>query len=133
MDAPLVLTTRIDPNEIDKEAHNIDLLTAYPLALYDAAERFAHPKEIEPLIDTVSKRIGSVLQYEGFSFTHETTDVAQGPLASAYGEGSMAEKIDKQLELALRIQAVDPNDDVARIGVHRIHSELIGDLNVLAK
>ena len=24
MDAPLVLTTRLDPNEIDKEAHNID-------------------------------------------------------------------------------------------------------------
>src|SRR5207245_9898985 len=28
-------------------------------------------------------------------------------LASAYGEGSMAEKIDKQLELALRIRAVE--------------------------
>ncbi|TLZ70362.1 MAG: DNA polymerase II large subunit, partial [Methanobacteriota archaeon] len=132
MDAPLVLTTRIDPNEIDKEAHNIDLLTAYPLALYDAAERFAHPKEIEPLIDTVSKRIGSVLQYEGFSYTHETSDVAQGPLASAYGEGSMAEKIDKQLELALRIRAVDPNDVVARIVVHHFLPDLIGNLKAFS-
>src|SRR3989475_1881915 len=132
MDAPLVLTTRIDPNEIDKEAHNIDLLTAYPLGLYDAAERFAHPKEIEPLIDTVSKRIGSVLQYEGFSYTHETSDVAQGPLASAYGEGSMAEKIDKQLELALRIRAVDPNDVVARIVVHHFLPDLIGNLKAFS-
>ncbi|MDR2698837.1 MAG: DNA polymerase II large subunit, partial [Candidatus Methanoplasma sp.] len=31
MDAPLVLTTRLDPNEIDKEAHNIDCLRRYPL------------------------------------------------------------------------------------------------------
>jgi DNA polymerase II large subunit len=132
MDAPLVLATRIDPNEIDKEAHNLDVLTAYPLGLYDAAERFAHPKEIEPQIDTVSKRIGSVLQYEGFGYTHETSDVAQGPLASAYGEGSMAEKIDKQLELALRIRAVDPNDVVARIVVHHFLPDLIGNLKAFS-
>src|SRR5881296_1393237 len=128
MDAPLVLTTRIDPNEIDKEAHNLDVMPVYPTSLYEAAERFAHPKEIEPQIDTVSKRIGSVLQYEGFVYTDETTDVAQGPLASAYGEGSMAEKIDKQLELALRIRAVDPNDVVARIVVHHFLPDLIGNL-----
>src|SRR5437879_5088732 len=132
MDAPLVLTSRIDPNEIDKEAHNLDVMSAYPTSLYEAAERFAHPKEIEPQIDTVSKRIGSVLQYEGFAFTHETTDVAQGPLASAYGEGSMAEKIDKQLELALRIRAVDPNDVVARIVVHHFLPDLIGNLKAFS-
>jgi len=132
MDAPLVLTSRIDPNEIDKEAHNLDVMSAYPTSLYEAAERFAHPKEIEPQIDTVGKRIGSVLQYEGFAFTHETTDVAQGPLASAYGEGSMAEKIDKQLDLALRIRAVDPNDVVARIVVHHFLPDLIGNLKAFS-
>lgn len=132
MDAPLVLTTRIDPNEIDKEAHNLDVLSSYPVALYDAAERFAHPREIEPLIDTVSKRIGSVLQYEGFGYTHETSDIAQGPLASAYGEGSMAEKIDRQLDLALRIRAVDPNDVVARIVVHHFLPDLIGNLKAFS-
>ena len=132
MDAPLVLSTRIDPNEIDKEAHNLDVPSAYPISLYEAAERFAHPKEIEAQIDTVGKRIGSVLQYEGFAFTHGTENVAQGPLASAYGEGSMAEKIDKQLELALRIRAVDPNDVVARIVVHHFLPDLIGNLKAFS-
>ena len=132
MDAPLVLTTRIDPNEIDKEAHNLDLPTTYPVALYQAAERFAHPKEVEPLIDTVSKRIGTVLQYEGFAYTHETTNVSEGPLASAYGEGNMAEKIDKQLDLALKIRAVDPNDVVARIVVHHFLPDLIGNLKAFS-
>jgi len=132
MDAPLVLTTRIDPNEIDKEAHNLDLPAGYPLELFEAAERFAHPKEVEAQIDTVGKRIGSVLQYEGFAYTHETSGVAQGPLASAYGEGSMAEKIDKQLDLALRIRAVDPNDVVARIVVHHFLPDLIGNLKAFS-
>ena len=132
MDAPLVLSTRIDPNEIDKEAHNLDVPSAYPTSLYEAAERFAHPKEVEAQIDTVGKRIGSVLQYEGFAFTHGTQNVAAGPLASAYGEGSMAEKIDKQLELALRIRAVDPNDVVARIVVHHFLPDLIGNLKAFS-
>lgn len=132
MDAPLVLTMRIDPNEIDKEAHNLDLMPLYPVALYQAAERFAHPKEVEPQIDTVSKRIGTVLQYEGFAYTHETTNIAAGPLASAYGEGSMVEKIDAQLELALKIRAVDPNDVVARIVVHHFLPDLIGNLKAFS-
>jgi len=132
MDAPLVLSTRIDPNEIDKEAHNLDVPAVYPLSLYEAAERFAHPKEIEAQIDTVGKRIGSVLQYEGFAYTHATESVAQGPLASAYGEGSMEEKIDRQLELALRIRAVDPNDVVARIVVHHFLPDLIGNLKAFS-
>ncbi len=132
MDAPLVLTTRIDPNEIDKEAHNLDLMALYPVSLYEAALRFAHPKEVEPQVDTVSKRIGSVLQYEGFAYTHETTDVSAGPLASAYGEGSMVEKIDAQLDLALKIRAVDPNDVVARIVVHHFLPDLIGNLKAFS-
>ena len=132
MDAPLVLTTRIDPNEIDKEAHNLDLMPAYPLALYEAAERFAPPKELEGLVDTVSKRIGTLLQYEGFAYTHETSNVAAGPLESAYGEGSMAEKIEAQLELALKIRAVDPNDVVARIVVHHFLPDLIGNLKAFS-
>ena len=132
MDAPLVLTTRIDPNEIDKEAHNLDLMPLYPLALYEAAERFAPPKELEGLVDTVSKRIGTLLQYEGFAYTHETSDVSAGPLESAYGEGSMAEKIEAQLELALKIRAVDPNDVVARIVVHHFLPDLIGNLKAFS-
>ncbi|OGS47140.1 MAG: DNA polymerase II large subunit [Euryarchaeota archaeon RBG_16_67_27] len=132
MDAPLVLTLQIDPNEIDKEAHNLDLSPVYPLALYEGAERFAHPKEVEPLVDTVGRRIGSVLQYEGFGYTTETTDVAAGPLESAYVEGSMIEKMDKQLELALKIRAVDANDVVSRIVVHHFLPDLIGNLKAFS-
>jgi DNA polymerase II large subunit len=33
MDAPLVLTSSIDPAEIDKESHNLDVMSSYPLDL----------------------------------------------------------------------------------------------------
>src|SRR5207247_9622952 len=50
MDAPLVLTTRIDPNEIDNEAHNLDVMPAYPTSPYEAAERVGPPRGIAPHI-----------------------------------------------------------------------------------
>ena len=59
MDAPLVLTTRLDPNEIDKEAHNVDCLREYPLELYEAAMAMKEPKEIEKKMDLIAGRIGT--------------------------------------------------------------------------
>ena len=128
MDAPLVLTTRIDPNEIDKEAHNLDLNARYPLEFYRATERFAHPREVESVMDLASRRIGTVLQYEGFGSTHSVESIEAGPLMSAYVKGSMEEKMEAQLALALKIRAVDTNDVVARIVVHHFLPDLIGNL-----
>ncbi len=59
MDKPLVLTTRLDPTEVDKEAHNVDVGAHYPLELYRAALERKNPKEVEGLIDLVGKRLGS--------------------------------------------------------------------------
>lgn len=49
MDAPLVLTTRIDPKEVDKEAHNIDLLARYPLEFYRATQEIKTPPRLKAL------------------------------------------------------------------------------------
>ena len=38
MDIPRVLSTRIDPTEIDSEAHNIELNTEYSSEFYERAE-----------------------------------------------------------------------------------------------
>jgi len=132
MDAPLVLSTRIDPAEIDKEAHNLDVAWSYPLSLYRAAERFAHPREVEAAIDTIGKRVGSVLQYEGFGYTAPTSGIAAAPLVSAYVEGSMVEKLDSVLGLAMRIRAVEASDVVARVLVHHFLPDLIGNLKAFS-
>ncbi len=134
MDAPLVLTSRIDPNEVDKEAHNIDVLFQYPLEFYEATLKYTNPKDIVKLMDTVSGRLGKPEQYEGFGFTHDTTDIAAGPRNSAYKTlGTMIEKMEAQLALACRIKAVDPQDVAERVIESHFLPDLIGNLRSFSK
>jgi DNA polymerase II large subunit len=129
MDAPLVLTTRLDPNEIDKEAHNIDVSSAYPLEFYKAAQRFAHPKEVEPTMDLVAGRIGTVLQYEGLGFTHSVSRISEGPVSSAYTAlDSMNDKLEAQIALGVKIRAVDVSDVVHRIITRHLLPDAQGSL-----
>lgn len=128
MDAPLVLSTRIDPQEIDREVHNMEVCGAYPLEFFEAAEQGRHPREVEDLVDTVAKRVGSVLQFEGFGFTHEVERLDEAPLHTTYTEGGMLAKIEGQLALANRIRAVEAEDVVARIVNHHFLPDLIGNL-----
>jgi DNA polymerase II large subunit len=129
MDAPLVLTTRINPDEIDKEAHNLDVLSSYPLEFYEATLRYAHPKEVEPVMDLVAGRIGEENQYEGFGFTHDTRDMGEGPPQSAYKTlETMMDKMEGQLALADKIRAVDTDDVVARVINNHFLPDMIGNL-----
>ena len=129
MDAPLVLTTRLDPNEIDKEAHNIDVGWEYPMEFYNACLEYKHPKDIEEHMDSVSRRIGSALQYEGFGYTHDTSDISEGPAESAYKTlETMIDKMNAQLELARKIRAVDARDVVSRVITRHFLPDMIGNL-----
>lgn len=129
MDAPLVLTTRLDPNEVDKEAHNVDCLSQYPLELYQAAAEFKHPREIEKIMDMVGGRIGSLMQYEGLGFTHDTEDISAGPKRSAYTTlDSMMDKTDAQFELGRKIRAVDVRDVVTRVINKHFLPDMAGNL-----
>lgn len=134
MDLPLVLSTRLDPNEVDKETHNVDTLSRYPLSFFEATTRHAHAKEVAKTMGLVEKRIGTPAQYEGFGFTHDTADINAGPAASAYKTlGSMMEKMTAQMELARKIRAVDEADVGARvIGTHFL-PDLMGNLKAFSK
>jgi DNA polymerase II large subunit len=134
MDAPLVLTTRLDPSEVDKEAQNMDCSWVYPLEFYEATQRCPSPKEVEKLIDSVGKRIGSEGQYEGLGFTHDTTDIGDGPAISSYKTlGTMMEKMESQLRLAERLRAVDEADVAARVIEGHFLRDLQGNLKKFSK
>ncbi len=128
MDAPLVLSTRIDPREIDKEAQNMEVCPSLPLEFFRAAQRFAHPREVEGMLDTVRKRIGTLLQFEGFAFTHPVGSITEAPLRSSYKEGNMIAKMEGQLALARKIRAVNEEDVVSRIINFHFLPDLIGNL-----
>ena len=133
MDAPLVLATRLDPNEIDKEAHNVDVLWEYPLIFYQATMAMKSPKEVQESMDLVGGRIKSLLQYEGFGFTHDTHDIAEGPIFSAYKTlGSMMNKLQAQFVLAKEIRAIDKMDVAHRIVTKHFMPDLIGNLGAFS-
>ncbi len=117
MDAPLVLTTILNPSEVDDMVLGLDIAWHYPLEFYEATLKFKNPSEIE--IEQVKHRLGKENQYEHYGYTHETDDFNKGNLISAYKVlPTMLEKLDKEMELAKKIRAVDEND-VARLVIEK--------------
>ncbi|RDI71791.1 DNA polymerase II large subunit [Halopelagius longus] len=134
MDAPLVMSSRIDPSEIDDEAHNMDIVRRYPLDFYEATLEMADPGEVEDLIQLGEDTLGTDDEYRGFDHTHDTTDIALGPDLSAYKTlGSMMEKMDAQLELSRKLRAVDETDVAERVIEYHFLPDLIGNLRAFAR
>lgn len=134
MDLPLVLSLRLDPREIDKEAHNVDTLSRYPLALYEAAALHRPAKEVAKVMGLVEARLGTPAQYEGFGFTHDTPSIQDAPKESSYKTlGSMEQKLEKQLEIAARIRAVDAGDVAGRVLATHLLPDILGNLKAFAK
>ncbi|WP_297508386.1 DNA-directed DNA polymerase II large subunit [Thermococcus sp.] len=124
MDAPLVVTTRLDPREVDSEVHNMDVVRYYPIEFYEATYELKSPKEVKA-IERVEDRLGKPEMYEGIKFTHDTDDIGLGPKMSLYKQlGDMVEKVERQLALAERIRAVDEHHVAETI----LNSHLIPDL-----
>ncbi len=130
MDAPLVLTTRINPDEIDEEAHNVDTLWRYPLEFYERTMEYADPKDIASIMETVKDRLDTEGQYEKFGYTHDTSDISMGPVESKYTRlGKMTEKMEAQIRVAQMIRAVDADDVVSRVIQDHFIPDMLGNLN----
>jgi len=134
MDLPLILTTRLDPSEVDKEAHNVDCLARYPLDFYEATTRHEHPKNWEDKLDVVGNRLKSPLQYEQFGFTHDTNDISAGPVISRYKTlNTMMDKMNAQLNLAAKIRAVDEADVAYKVIERHFLPDILGNLKAFSK
>ena len=106
MDIPRVLSTRIDPLEIDSEAHNVELNSNYPLEFYEESENKAISGSVSKFLDMVSNRLESPKQYEDYNFTHSSSSINMGPVESKYVTlDTMADKALASLELASRTRA----------------------------
>ncbi|QCC51005.1 DNA polymerase II large subunit [Halapricum salinum] len=134
MDAPLVMSSRIDPNEIDDEAHNVDIMREYPLEFYEATREMADPEDVEDVMTIAEETLGTDQEYTGFDHTHDTSDIALGPDLSAYKTlGSMEDKMDAQLALARKLRAVDETDVAERIIEYHFLPDLIGNLRAFSR
>jgi len=128
MDAPLVLTVRLNPDEVDKEAMNLDTLGSYPLEFYEATERHEAPSKIEKIMKPMKVLMEETGTYRNCSFNFDTTSFNDGTLVSAYKTiGSMEDKIEKQLDLARVIRAVDADDVAARVLTAHFLPDIFGN------
>ncbi len=105
MDAPLVVTTVLDPNEIDDEAHKMEIVDSYPLEFYEKTWQNVDPSDVNiPIVNSILDKN----PYSGIKFTHDSSDVTGSVLESRYVTlKTMKEKVDAQLKVAERIRAIE--------------------------
>ncbi|MBI4152437.1 DNA polymerase II large subunit [Candidatus Woesearchaeota archaeon] len=124
MDSPLVLTAFLNPSEVDDQVHGIDTVWRYPLEFYEAASEMKSPWEVkfgpeQKKIEQINDRLGTPYQYEGYGFTHPTSNFNKGVQCSAYKIlPSMEEKLMGQMDIAQKIRAVNM-DDVAKLVIQK--------------
>ena len=134
MDAPLVLTTILDPKEVDGEVHNMDVVWEYPLEFYERSLEMPSPKDVRDLIETVEDRLGTPAQYEGFGYTHETSRIDKGPFVCTYKTlDTMLEKTEAQLAVARKIRAADERDVAEKVIQSHFIPDLIGNLRAFSR
>lgn len=131
MDAPLVLTAIVDPREVDREVHNMDVSSEYPLEFYEATMKFADPKVVS--IEKVGDRLQTDYRFCCLKFTHDT-DIGLGVRESSYKSlKTMQDKVKAQMSLAEKIRAVDEHDVAERVLTSHFLPDIIGNLRAFSR
>ena len=125
MDAPLVLTTRLNPSEIDKEALNVDCAWSYSREFYESTLGQPHPKEVRGLVDIVENRLGMIGEIRGYGWTHDSGPLDAGPKNSSYKTlVTMKDKLEGQLGLGRLLRPVAAE----RVAKQVIESHFLPDM-----
>ena len=117
-DAPLVLNAKIDAGEVDDQILDFEVVTEYPLELYELAEQKKHSSEVKVYCVKDLLKEGKD-PFVGLGFTHNTDDFNEGVHCSSYKTlGLMQEKVEHQMGLVEKLRAVDTSD-TARLIIER--------------
>ena len=129
MDAPLYVIPCLNPSEVDSEARNVDVMRGYPPEFYRISHEGASPSDYGALVDTIGRRLGTEAQFQGFSYTHETSDINQGSHLGAYNTlKTMLDKLEKQLELSESVRAVDADVVAQKVLTSHFMKDIFGNL-----
>ncbi|VVC00390.1 DNA polymerase II large subunit [uncultured archaeon] len=132
MDAPLVFTVSINPQEIDDEVYEVETCREYPVELYLKSLSYAEPDSVQ--VPIIKRKIGKPGQYTGFGFTHQTSQFDAGPKESTYVSlKSMEEKMNAQAAVQGRIRAIDQKDALERVMVSHFMPDIIGNTRAFSR
>ncbi|MGB9959320.1 MAG: DNA polymerase II large subunit [Candidatus Bathyarchaeales archaeon] len=133
MDAPLLLIPVVNPKEVQRQAHDVDVAGAYPLEFYEKTWEKAEAKHVSVLIDLIEYRLGTEAQFEGFRFTVPVSDVNLGNDESAYKRfKAMVDKLHGQLALAEKIEAVDARKVALKVLTKHFIRDMAGNLRAFS-
>ena len=135
MDAPVILTMRINPSEIDKEALNVDTSMQYPVSFYEGTQSFPDAKDAVKLgVDIVESRLGTPAELSGFGFTHDTSDCAGGPKENPYTSlESMRQKTMAQFALGELLYAVNNETQASKLIDRHLIRDMRGNLRAFGQ
>jgi DNA polymerase II large subunit len=129
MDEPIVMSKRIDPTEIDDEAHNVDIEAQYPLEFYEATLEQVGPKDVDMQI--AEDRLENPV---GFQHSLESDKVDGGPEVTEYKTlPDMDAKIEAQFDISEKARAVDEADVAERVIDGHFIADLKGNLRAFGE
>jgi DNA polymerase II large subunit len=133
MDAPLFIIPVVNPLEVQRQAHEVDVASTYPLEFYEKTLERASPHSVRGLIDMVDHRLGSESQFEGYCYTTSVSDINMGNKESMYKKlGKMTDKLNVQLSLAEKIEAVDARRVAWKVLTTHFMRDIAGNLRAFS-
>ena len=134
MDAPLFIIPNLNPSEVDKESHNVDVIGRYPPEFYSMSMKGSKPNEFGPLVDTLGGRLGTAAQFTGFKYTHECSNINLGSHIGSYNElPTMLDKLESQLDLTKKLRAVDGKVVGLKILNSHFMKDIVGNLRAFTR
>ncbi|MDG7000820.1 MAG: hypothetical protein JRN15_17135 [Nitrososphaerota archaeon] len=106
----------------------MDITASYPAEFYELTEKKVSPADAKKYIELIKDRLGSENQYCDFGFTHDTDVLTVKQNRSSYSTlVTLTEKLDRQIEIAQKINAVNPDDVVKSVLRTHLLPDIIGN------
>lgn len=135
MDAPLILTAKLEAKELNDEVQVMETTGKYGLEFYEKANQYASPSEVQ--VDIVETRIKTENDvFRNLMFTHLSSvdAIREAPHKSMYTKlNSMKEKIEAQFRLMDMLCSVDRQDSARRLLLSHFIPDLIGNMHSFSR
>jgi DNA polymerase II large subunit len=133
MDAPILVIPFVNTKEVQRQAHDFDVDAVYPKEFYDKSLQKTEARQISPIMDVISHRLGTEAQFEGYNFTIPVSNISMGNNESSYKKfKSMVEKLHLQLELGSKIDAVDVRTVALKVLNKHFMRDISGNLRAFS-
>ncbi|MGC8662248.1 MAG: DNA polymerase II large subunit [Candidatus Micrarchaeia archaeon] len=134
MDAPLILTIHVMPEEVDDEVHAMEVVSSYPIEFYQKS--YGYPAPGDMTIETVKDRLGKENRFQDLKFTHLSSKnaIIDAPKKSTYTTlKTMQEKVDAEFRLMDMLKCINQKDAAKRLIISHFIPDLIGNLHTFSK